>query len=113
MSRHTARYRGFAALPVAQIAAGRWPAGPRTSEPFLFLMPPVPPRPLPARLSPRRLPLRMHTRLTLISINRWVTRGPRDQRLLALLVLTALIVSLTGLTVLEHYYPSDALGGAR
>jgi len=62
MPTHTHRGRGLAALPVHQVLPPPAALGPATREPFLFLAPPVPGRPLPARLSPRRLPLRVRLR---------------------------------------------------
>jgi len=69
--------------------------------------------PLPRPLSPRRplLPLRI-ARLS-GRATRWLVAGPIEQRLFVLLIVAALGALLGGLTVLEHFHPSDFLGISR
>lgn len=83
---------------------------PTVEIPLLRLLPPVPPSPLPARLSPRRLPLYLRACRGFSAATTWIAYGPTEQRAFALLALAVLGAALCLIGVLPHW---DAVDGPR
>lgn len=79
---------------------------------LLQLLPPVPPRPLPAALSPRRAPLRLLAWRAAGRLQR-LAYGSTTDRALVLLAAAVVGAAVAALIGLESRWPSDSLGVAR